>query len=442
MTMSLLFLAFFVCLLFQPHLLDEYISPAESTPLGEPLCSVLVTNSQLIFWPAPPYPGQTDTTDPTVASVCSHAHARMHGAPRSQRHALLLHYSRALRFSSFRCPSSLFMSAFGFFLLLFCRTHVAKNQFMRSLRLSPMLLAIAHTFVRHELLASTAMPLSSAAALAVMQSGAASPSSGADQSALPPYLSFHVRRGDFKRVHAGVVPELEHLAAQIVRRFRNVWHGQNNATAASSPSSSAPSAPLLSNRVFLSSDMSAAEFQELQGFMQQAQADTAATDAGGKIASPPVPAVELVRFDLERIRTDLRPHFSVTVNTYLDDAAARASLHASPARPAATATSHHSPSGVVPLTPFHVLLLDQFIAEQSLARVGFVGTRHSYVSEMVWQQRRAWQLEDLKRWEKDVLEGGPLPKPTANEKVATKSTSTSAPPTSAVPAARARKDEL
>ena len=322
-------------------------------------------------------------------------------------------------------------------LSVFCSTHFAKNLFMRSLRLSPMLLAIAHTFVRHALLASTAMPLSSAAALAAMRSepAPASPSPGAETPALPPYLSFHVRRGDFKRVHAGVVPDLEHLAAQIVRRFRNVWHGQNNATAAS-PSSSP--APVLSNRVFLSSDMSAAEFQQLQEFMQQAQADTATTDAGGKIASPPLPAVELVRFDLERIRTDLRPHFSAAVNTYLDDAAARASLHASPARPAATATSHHSPSGVVPLTPFHVLLLDQFIAEQSLARVGFVGTRHSYVSEMVWQQRRAWQLEDLKRWEKDVLEGGPLPKPTA----ATQSTSTGAASTGAAPATRARKDEL
>ena len=264
--------------------------------------------------------------------------------------------------------------------LCFCvrvhRTHNKKTEFLRSMRLAPMLLAIAHTFIRHQLRASSALPLTSPAALAALASGSSSSSSSAaSASPLPPYLSFHVRRGDFLHVHKSVVPDLRYLAQQISQRFRHVWTNKSS------------EAPPLSTRVFLSSDMTAEEFAELQQHLEEAHAEIAMPLSE---LSTALPVPQLVRFDLEQVRQQLRSHFSEPVNAYLD-----------------ASTAFHASSTVeTPLTPFHVLLLDQYLCEQSLPFLGFVGTRHSYVSEMVWQQRRALGLENNNKEEKDVLEGG------------------------------------
>ena len=63
------------------------------------------------------------------------------------------------------------------------------------------------------------------------------------------------------------------------------------------------------------------------------------------------------------------------------------------------------PNDVIPLTPIHVLLLDQYICSQAFGLHGFVGSKHSYVSEMIWNQRRAQGLEDVWAQEKQTLDG-------------------------------------
>ena len=297
-----------------PNILRDYVSASTS--------AVLVSNVQLVFWPPQPYPGtRPDPNEPIAV------------------------------------------------------THAAKTLFLRSLRLEPKLAAIAHTFIRHALEASPALPLDSIAARQLL-----SPCVSASPS-LPPYLGFHVRRGDFLSVHADVVPDLTYLAMQITRRVRTV---RAELSAAANPVDR--DAPLLSSRVFVSSDMSAVEFAELQRVLQQVPVDDA--DAG--LSRPTV-----VRFDLESMRISLRAHLTAEVNAFLDASIAAASS----SDPAVSASA-------TPLTPFHILLLDQYLCESSLSGRGLVGTHHSYVSELIWQNRRARGLEPLDKWDKDVLSGG------------------------------------
>jgi hypothetical protein len=360
-------------------ILEEYLSPNVTS--DTPVCSAIITNTQLVFW-----------------------------APAPSRYTAAHDPSRAM--------------------------HAARQHFLRSWRLAPPLLALAHAFIRHALLASPALELNATEALAILNQPASAEDDAATTivaaaASLPAYMSFHVRRGDFKVVHKDKIPELDHLALQIVQRFRDEWDRlgalEKNNSAASTDAAAATAAAPLSSRVFVSSDMDAAEFAELerQVALEQvllASAGASAVDADAAAAfssssSLPYPTVTLVRFDLQSVLrrgSALRAHFSPALLAFLD-AAAEAAQSAQSRPVTHPAVRHGAAAGVtpavVPLTPFHVLLLDQLVCELSVrGSHGFVATSTSYVSEMVWQQRRAMGLDDEERWEKETLKPGPKPK--------------------------------
>jgi hypothetical protein len=363
-------------------ILEEYLSPNVTS--DSPVCSAIITNTQLVFW-APAPSRYTAANDP----------------------------SRAM--------------------------HAARQHFLRSWRLAPPLLALAHAFIHHALQASPALELNATEALAILNQPAAAEDDAAAApvaatAPLPAYMSFHVRRGDFKVVHKDKIPELDHLALQIVQRFRDEWdrlntlEKNNSAAVTDEAAAAATAAAPLSSRVFISSDMDAAEFAELerQVALEQvllasapASAADADTDAAASSSSSlPYPTVTLMRFDLQSVLrrgSALRAHFSPALLAFLD--AAVDAAQSAQSRPVThPAVRHGAAAGaapaVVPLTPFHVLLLDQLVCELSVrGSHGFVATSTSYVSEMVWQQRRAMGLDDEEeRWEKETLKPGPKPK--------------------------------
>lgn len=264
---------------------------------SRPLCSMLITNAQLIYWPGRPHPRSIDPTDPAVV------------------------------------------------------THNARDRLLRAARLARPLRELAHLYIRHILAARPAV----IDRVDVTFSGSDSLDSR--------FLSFHVRRGDFKYVHASVVPTMPHLVEQIRNKYK-----RESAAALNTDTH-------ISSQLFVSSDMSAEEWNQLLALAAQAEARETL-------------GIAIHRLDIEDALNQLRPHFSPSLLAYVAGVPSSAGVDVPPS-----------------FTPFHVLLLDQYICEQSLPLSGFLATRHSYVSEMIWNQRRAWGIEDPMKWEKETFEG-------------------------------------
>jgi len=305
-----------------------------------------------------------------------------------------------------------------------------RDHIMRNFRLAPLLLELAHTFIRHMLHAQPALPSGSGASLLPLSAQHRSSSNGTttDPPPSPGYISFHVRRGDFLRVHSDVVPDLAALANQIYQRFCHVWkiiqtkrEGKDEIEMDQTPSQDAqgarrrrpparPSKPTLplpstvSTRVVISSDMAPNEFNQLQTELNRIQNDAS------MLAT--IPRIELIRFDLTKVRQQLQHVASPPLLQYLDECESAARAHASRFTGDIHNIVYPLPTHT-PLTPLHVLAVDSYIMEQSVSSIGFVGTSHSYVSEMVWQQRKAMNLEPYAKYEKDALAG---PGPGADNK--------------------------
>ena len=304
---------------------DESQSHSQSQPGPRPICTVAMTNVQLIYWPSRPHPQSRDTTEPNYV------------------------------------------------------THHMRDRFLRAARLAEPLRQLVHLYIAVVLESQPAILPSDDPTSAALFSTA--PSIG--------YLSFHIRRGDFMRVHSSVVPDFDSLIRQMRDRFKSIEAKQL-------AQSNSNSRNALSPHLFIASDMSTKEWTEVERRMETME-------------SKEKLGLTLHRFDITQVVTQLRPYFSSQLAAYVDGA-----LDAAKKAKSLSSSDSSSASSAIPFTPFHILLMDQYLCEQSLRFDGFLGTRHSYVSEMVWNHRRAWELEEKSKWEKDTFRG--VEPPTTNNK--------------------------
>lgn len=245
-------------------------------------------------------------------------------------------------------------------------TYETRDAFVRAARLATPLRLLAHAFIRHVLGARSAS--------AEVVTGSEAP----EDTTLPPFLAFHARRGDFMRVHRDAVPALDQLAQQVRERYTRVA-GSYYSTKVSST-------------LFMSSDMSPSEWRQFQQHL-----DTLET-------ARPL-GITVVRFDIGAVRERLRGVEGLPreLESYLAASFDAPLASPGPIGPAGLISS--AAAAVVPMTPIHVLLVDQYICAQSRADDGFLGTRYSYVTEMIWVERRAHGLDHATAAE--VFEGPP-----------------------------------